>query len=1111
MWLLYAPVQLSAAALCQAISVSHGDKTLDEESIPTEDDILRCCSSLIRLSPSGFELAHFTVKEYFAALDPKKTPHLALYYMPAEQSGLELVLTCLTYINFAEFGRGCVQEHSQWNLLQEKHSFKRYAIAIWQTYFPSQKSDCRLQALMYQLFRTENLGNFLSMVQDDLWAAYGQLVEDPCKEFTLLSYSFATLSPLHYAALMCDYDLCLWLLEGGCAADLVSDFGRPIHWALLSKRYLFSYISFGHQGRYLESLPPSVPGESQSKRSILTSNEMMYSIYISWPPHRYADPSRLDFIITSMLRVIKLLIGHGIDVNSNLPDSQMSILELSARFSPRAMLLFLEAGACLNTRALRALLYYGREYAQEVFNDILGVVSGKNLEKVDAPLFAELLMLSKSNLSKNLNDIPRYVPASNLKAENIEYGLAVLRRAVECSNLESIKTLVRHSGVDINQKFDSDKYKVTGTTVLHLAAAQSSPEIIDFLLECGADPCKATGDGRSPLHFCAYDIEGLNCRLLLQCGSELNVTDDRGWSSWHFASALCNPAMLETLAEQHTGDVGSCISRQSMDGSTPIHVLGQLLDLIQAEQPLIVKSYTERVQKTLELLYKYGADPAIRTEDGSTTLHHWVQRSCFDLKFFDSLLERGVDPLAVRKDKKSAIHLIATRADIFTQHITLLGQMLDHLGSESVLNTLDDFGNSPLHWLCCSFPNDDALWEPIAYEMCVARGADPTLRNKDGKSCFQIALDTVYQNLHDKFPPWKSLEGAAKLLISILDSIPEKDRNMCGAHFKICKFALGLKKDWFIAEVCKRGFDFSANDDPETKQATSNIELACSQITDVALIRPLLDHSQGVNGLQTSGFGLLHHCCSRLHSKGSQENVEVLLAMLDYGLDPNIRSSGRGLTPLMRAAGTGKLLCVKALISHGAYLDMEDSYGWKAVHYACLEGQLSIIRAFHDHCRQISGRLVPVQSYSKDSSDHMNMLQIAAFQRHSEVIDYLLTSKITDKVNERSKFGRTALHFAIRMNDVKSVKILLSYGADQNLFDKDHKNALHWAAKTGNCEIVKILLEGDCDAVAISQSKKSPYDTAVKAGHYEAAEMIEKYLRRTGMQSTLSILLNPLY
>ena len=65
-WIAHAREELSVAALCEAVSVKPGIKYLTRQEIRGEEEILRCCGSLVRKSMSGssLELAHFTVKEY---------------------------------------------------------------------------------------------------------------------------------------------------------------------------------------------------------------------------------------------------------------------------------------------------------------------------------------------------------------------------------------------------------------------------------------------------------------------------------------------------------------------------------------------------------------------------------------------------------------------------------------------------------------------------------------------------------------------------------------------------------------------------------------------------------------------------------------------------------------------------------------------------------------------------------------------------------------------------------------------------------------------------------------------------------------------------------------
>lgn len=65
---------MTTKQLCEAISINLGDTSRDVEAIPDETEILRNCSSLIRVSVDGkrFEFAHFTVEEFLMNLEGTK-------------------------------------------------------------------------------------------------------------------------------------------------------------------------------------------------------------------------------------------------------------------------------------------------------------------------------------------------------------------------------------------------------------------------------------------------------------------------------------------------------------------------------------------------------------------------------------------------------------------------------------------------------------------------------------------------------------------------------------------------------------------------------------------------------------------------------------------------------------------------------------------------------------------------------------------------------------------------------------------------------------------------------------------------------------------------------
>ena len=211
MWLINAP-KLLCSQLCEAISVNLGDDTLDEESIPSKEEVSKCCSSLIRESPEGFELAHFTVREYLSTINPTTNPELAPFCIDQETNTLQMARICLTYLSFKDFGTGAVESVDEWEALHQKYPFKRHAVTYWHVYWKSRWLDELSRSLIQGTFCPVPPGNYFSLTQDFIWSYFGNFhsqynIDRIC--FIGVSSSLATLSPLHYLAMIHEVKPCL--------------------------------------------------------------------------------------------------------------------------------------------------------------------------------------------------------------------------------------------------------------------------------------------------------------------------------------------------------------------------------------------------------------------------------------------------------------------------------------------------------------------------------------------------------------------------------------------------------------------------------------------------------------------------------------------------------------------------------------------------------------------------------------------------------------------------------------------------------------------------------------------------------------------------------------
>jgi ankyrin repeat protein len=135
-----------------------------------------------------------------------------------------------------------------------------------------------------------------------------------------------------------------------------------------------------------------------------------------------------------------------------------------------------------------------------------------------------------------------------------------LFEAVMSGNLAEVKRLVIDCGIDPNARED-DK----SATPLHAAAESGSPEVVEFLLEHGADLNARDKYGDTPLHYAAAFGHPETVRLLLERGTDPNIRNKYGATPLHYAVWFCNVDAARVLL-----DYGADPTIRDKDGRTPL-------------------------------------------------------------------------------------------------------------------------------------------------------------------------------------------------------------------------------------------------------------------------------------------------------------------------------------------------------------------------------------------------------------------------------------------------------------------------------------------------------------------------------------------------------------
>lgn len=151
---------------------------------------------------------------------------------------------------------------------------------------------------------------------------------------------------------------------------------------------------------------------------------------------------------------------------------------------------------------------------------------------------------------------------------------------------------------------------------------------------------------------------------------------------------------------------------------------------------------------------------------------------------------------------------------------------------------------------------------------------------------------------------------------------------------------------------------------------------------------------------------------------------------------------------LFEAAGEGHAAVVGELLEQGADLDVRDSGGWAALHFA----------AQHD-------------------SPETALVLI----RHGAAID----------IREEG-VGDMPLHHAAMRGKERVALALLDHGADVNAVNAFNATPLHEAAVGGHAELVKALIARGADVNATDGNGRTPLERAEEQGESAAAEVIRE-------------------
>ncbi|XP_051264610.1 NF-kappa-B inhibitor epsilon [Dicentrarchus labrax] len=164
---------------------------------------------------------------------------------------------------------------------------------------------------------------------------------------------------------------------------------------------------------------------------------------------------------------------------------------------------------------------------------------------------------------------------------------------------------------------------------------------------------------------------------------------------------------------------------------------------------------------------------------------------------------------------------------------------------------------------------------------------------------------------------------------------------------------------------------------------------------------------------------------------------------------------------------------VKGLLEKGAGLELQDQDGNTALHVACQHGQTECANEMT--CGFSPSKLAPV--LETQNWRGLACLHLAALNRQHQIMN-LLTEKGADLNIQEGTSGKTALHLAVELHDITSVKLLLNRGANVDAAMFNGCTPLHLAVGRQDADIANLLCQSGADTMLRNMEDETALDLA---------------------------------